>query len=108
MAVLSGEHYSKAEVQEYFNETGLKAELVYDADYSIARKFKAGTTPEFVLTDKETNVLYQGLLDDRMKNIGVYKKVWSEHYLQNALEKAQKGLEIEPKHTTAIGCVLEY
>lgn len=107
-AVLSGEHYSTKEVDSFFQETGLNATLLMDEDYQIAHSFNVGVTPEFVVINKELEVLYQGLLDDRMKNIGVYKKQWSNNFLSDALICIKEGGEVYPKKTKAIGCVLEY
>ncbi len=108
LAVLSGSHYSKAEVEHYFEQTGLKAELIMDPDYRIAKSFAASITPEFFLIDKEANILYQGLLDDRMESVGVYRKVWNNYFLKDALESNMYGRDIYPTRTDAIGCVLEY
>ena len=108
IAVQSGDHYTKDEIDEYMNETYLLAEMYHDKNYAVAHRFNATVTPEFVLLNKDAKVLYQGLLDDRMKTLGVYKQHWDQHYLKQAIEAATQSEEIKTAETTAIGCVLEY
>lgn len=108
IAVQSGEHYSVEEIEEYKNETYLRAEIYHDKNYNVAHRFNASVTPEFVLLNREGDVLYQGLLDDRMKTLGVYKQHWDQFYLKQALEAATQGNSIKTRKTTAIGCDLEY
>lgn len=108
IAVQSGEHYSQKEIDSFVEETYLLGEVLHDPKYSIANRFKATVTPEFVLLDSNENILYQGLLDDRMQSLGVYKQNWDRHYLEEAIQAALEEKEIELSRTEPIGCVLEY
>ena len=107
LAILSGEHYEQKELDEYSRRTGIST-FVKDPDHRLAKHYGISVTPEFVLIDRLGNVLYQGLLDDRMESIGVYKQHWDQHYLVNAIKAEQAGQDIEPASTKAIGCEMEY
>ena len=108
LAVQSGMNYEAMEIKMYKEETGLKAPIFIDQDYAVAHRFNASVTPEFVLLDSTGKIYYQGLLDDRMKALGVYKQHWNNHYLAQALSAVHQGLEIPVKQTVPIGCDLEY
>lgn len=108
IAVQSGEHYSNHEIDSFVEETYLLGAVVLDPDYAIANRFHATVTPEFLLIDKVENVLYQGLLDDRMQSLGVYKQNWSKNYLKDAIQATLGKTEVEVAKTEPIGCVLEY
>jgi hypothetical protein len=107
IAVQSGNHYEGMEIQMYASELGVKT-IFRDYDYKVAHQFDAGITPEFVLVDSLGNVLYQGLLDNRMDQLGVYKQKWDKHYLTDAIDAVLAGESIEITKTEAIGCDLEY
>ena len=108
LAVQSGDHYEPMEIKMFKEKSGLQAKIFMDRDYRVAHQFGATITPEFVLVDSSFQVLYQGLLDDRMERLGVYKQHWDEHYLRNALDNVINGDEVMIKKTDAVGCVLEY
>lgn len=108
IAVQSGMNYEAMEITMYKNESGLKAPIFIDQDYAVAHRFNASVTPEFVLLDSTGKVHYQGLLDDRMKALGVYKQHWDNHYLAQALADLLQGRELAVRKTEPIGCDLEY
>ena len=108
IAIQSGLNYDPMEIKMFKEETGLIALIFIDKDYSVAHKFNAGITPEFFLVDSTGKVLYQGLLDDRMKALGVYKQQWGVHYLKNAIAELKAGKAIKIPKTSAVGCDLEY
>ncbi|MFY0644705.1 MAG: redoxin domain-containing protein [Bacteroidia bacterium] len=108
LAVQSGNNYSAMELKMYKDNTDLKPHIFLDRDYSVAHKFNASITPEFFVVDQTGLVLYQGLLDNRMKELGVYKQHWDQFYLEEALKEISNNSEVSLKKTEAIGCVLEY
>lgn len=108
MAVHSGMNYEAMELNMFVTETGFKPPVFRDMDYTIAHQFEATITPEFILVDREGNVLYQGLLDDRILELGNYKQQWSKHYLYDALKAVNEGKQVAVSRTEPVGCVLEY
>ena len=108
MGVMSGNHYEEMEINMYATENNFKPIIFRDYEYGVARQLKASVTPEFFLLDSQSNILYQGMMDDRILKLGSYKQQWDKHYLRDALEAVTQGKKpIVPK-TEAIGCILEY
>ena len=108
IAVQSGMNYETMEIKMFKEETNLTAPIFIDRDYAVANRFDASITPEFFVVSKDGDVLYHGLLDDRMESLGVYKQNWNTYYVEDALKAISKGKQPEVQSTDAIGCVLEY
>jgi thiol-disulfide isomerase/thioredoxin len=108
LAVYSGIYYDPMEINMFATETQLKLPIFRDYHYEVAHQLNAGITPEFFLLDSNSNVLYQGMLDDRTEVIGTYKQTWSHHYLRDAIKASLAKNPIRVKKTDAVGCVLEY
>jgi thiol-disulfide isomerase/thioredoxin len=108
LAVHSGENYDAMEINMFATETKFKPPIFRDYDYTIAHQFDATITPEFILIDSSGNTLYQGLLDDRILELGSYKQQWSEMYMEDAINAVLSDNEPPVKKTAAVGCVLEY
>ena len=108
LAVYSGIYYDPMEINMFATETQLKLPIFRDYRYEVAHQLNAGITPEFFLLDSNSNVLYQGMLDDRTEVIGTYKQTWSHHYLRDAIKASLAKNPIRVKKTDAVGCVLEY
>ena len=108
LAVHSGKNYDPMELNMFATETHFKPLIFRDYDYAIAHKLNATITPEFVLIDSNANILYQGLMDDRILELGSYKQQWSNHYLDDALNAVVNNKEVPIASTEPVGCVLEY
>ncbi|MFT5056176.1 MAG: thiol-disulfide isomerase/thioredoxin [Pseudoalteromonas distincta] len=108
LAIYSGKHYEPMEINMFATETKLKSRIFRDYDYEVAHQLGASVTPEFFLIDSSANILYQGMMDDRILELGSYKQTWDEYYLVDAIEATLAGKEVVLKRTEPIGCVLEY
>ncbi|MGB0850038.1 MAG: hypothetical protein ACPGTP_02225 [Bacteroidia bacterium] len=108
LAVMSGSHYEAMEINMYATKTKLKPRIYRDYDYSVARQLKAAVTPEFFVLDSTSNILYSGMMDDRILTLGSYKQVWDKHYLKEALDAVRIGKAPSVSRTEPIGCILEY
>ena len=108
LAIYSGKHYEPMEINMFATETKLKPRIFRDYDYEVAHQLGASVTPEFFFIDSSANILYQGMMDDRILELGSYKQQWDEHYLVDAIEAVIAGKEVVLKKTEPIGCVLEY
>jgi thioredoxin-related protein len=108
IAVHSGENYEAMEINMFATGTDFKAPIFRDYDYTVAHQLNASITPEFFIIDSTGNILYQGLLDDRIEKLGNLKQVWNHNYLDDALNSIVNGSGIAVEKTTPVGCVLEY
>ncbi|MEY2924341.1 MAG: hypothetical protein RLZZ337_889 [Bacteroidota bacterium] len=108
LAVHSGKNYEAMEINMFATETKFKPYIFRDYDYAIAHKLNATITPEFVLLDSSSTILYQGLMDDRILKLGSYKQQWTNHYLDDAIQAVLSKKKVPLKKTEPVGCVLEY
>ena len=74
LAVHSGKNYDAMEINMFATETKFTPPIFRDYEYEVAHQFNATITPEFVLIDSSGNTLYQGLMDDRILQLGSYKQ----------------------------------
>lgn len=89
---------------EFRNRYQLVFQTTTDYDHRLADSFRATVTPEAVLVDRNGEVLYKGLLDNRMEALGKKRRVITKRYLHDAIERALDGDYVEQKHTSAVGC----
>jgi thiol-disulfide isomerase/thioredoxin len=108
LAVHSGKNYEAMELNRFATENGFTPSIFRDLDYAVAHQLEATVTPEFFLLDSSQKILYRGMMDDRILELGRYKQKWSEFYLKDAIENTLAGNIINPKVTEPVGCVLEY
>jgi hypothetical protein len=96
------------EINHFATETAFKPAIFRDNSYQIARQLNAKVTPEFYILDSTGNILYQGMMDDRIERLGSYKQQWKNNYLEDAILSVRNNLKPKIKRTTPIGCSLEY
>ncbi|MDA8886859.1 thioredoxin fold domain-containing protein [Bacteroidia bacterium] len=108
LAVYSGTHYEPMELNMYATETKLMPRIFRDYYYEVAGQLGASVTPEFFLLDSSANILYQGMMDDRIIDLGSYKQTWDKLYLNDAIQAIVSDKTPPIKKTQPIGCVLEY
>jgi hypothetical protein len=96
------------EINHFATETKFKAAIFRDYSHQIARQLKATVTPEFYILNNEGEILYQGMMDDRIERLGSYKQQWKNNYLEQAILSISNNQELKIRKTTPIGCSLEY
>lgn len=78
-----------------------------DTSQSIAKKYKATTTPEVILIS-DNKIIYQGCIDDKYTAVGVKRSKVKNHYLVAAINLTLQKKEIQTPATKAIGCSITY
>lgn len=107
VGVFSKEWYSAEEVLQYKLKYDLDFEMLFDSETHLAHVLDATVTPEVFVLDGEGKVLYSGKIDNWVNDLGKKKLEVSENYLENVLLAYREGKAIQPKHTEAIGCLIE-
>jgi hypothetical protein len=96
-----------AQVRAHRDAYGYKdIAAVIDADGAIARRVKAGVTPQAVVVGRAGIVKYRGRIDDQYAALGKPRRVVTVHDLRNALDAVLAGREVARADTTAFGCVI--
>lgn len=85
-------------------DLGLKFPYAQDRGSALARAFGATRTPEAYLFDAQGKLVYQGTIDDNVKDAGAVK----EHYLRDAIDAVAGGKSVPVKETKALGCSIKF
>jgi thiol-disulfide isomerase/thioredoxin len=105
--VVPGKFYTKHEVDSFLNYYDLNLEIIYDPYMNLTKEVNATITPEAYLIDENNQIIYQGLLDNWLGELGRRRQVITEYYLNDAIDSYLKGNDIKIKKTKAIGCFIE-
>lgn len=105
--VIPGTFYSKHEVDSFLTYYDLEMDILYDPKFKLTRKLKATITPEAYLLDGDGKILYQGLVDNWLGELGRRRQIITEHYLHDAVDSYMNGEAIKTPKTKAIGCFIE-
>ena len=108
IGVISGNYYSPMEINNFATETKFKPAIFRDYTHQIARQLNATVPPEFSLLNAKGDILYQGMMDDRIERLGSYKQQWKNNYVADAIQLINEGQLPKIKKTNPIGCSLEY
>ncbi len=95
---------SYEEMQTRAEKRGFKFPYVVDETSNVARAFGATRTPEVFLFDKDSRLVYHGVIDDNAKDPDKIKA----HYLRDAFDALMEGNEITVKDTKAFGCTIKF
>jgi len=105
--VVSGTYYSTLEVDSFLQSYNLPLDIIYDPDFSLSHQLAATITPEVFFIDENNNILYSGLFDNWLGELGRRRQIVTEYYLSDALNAYQIGEPIKIPKTKAIGCFIE-
>lgn len=107
--IVSGSYYNDEEIKQFVDKNGFSIPIIKDTFYEIAHRLKPTRTPEFYLVDRNGKIVYQGLLDNRMEALGVFRTVTTAFYLDSALSQFHiQKRKPTISRTKAIGCTFEY
>lgn len=85
---------------------GLGNTFVYlhDESQDLAKALGAKRTPEAFLFNSKRELIYKGAIDDSWENEHMVTRV----YLEDALEHALDGLEVDYPEIEAVGCTIKW
>lgn len=86
---------------EYLNLPHL---YLADPDQQVAKRFGATVTPEAFLFNSKRELVYHGAIDDCWENADMVTRV----YLEDAIEAALDGVEVDYPETESAGCKIVY
>jgi peroxiredoxin len=82
---------------------GFNFPYLHDATQQVARSYGATYTPEFMVLNKDRQVVYLGAMDDSPDGKNVTK-----HYVEDAVAAALAGTKAAVAETPAVGCAVRY
>ena len=106
-AFLPSPIFSKEKTDFFIEKYQFQIPLIVDTNQIITSFLDSKITPECFLVDNNINILYQGLIDDWIKEIGRKSQNIESKYLNQAIISYLRNDSIIIKKTNAIGCIIE-
>ncbi len=95
---------SFAAMKTVSHEVGLFPNYYHDENQELAKAFDAKVTPEVFLFNSKRELVYKGAIDDSWDNENTVTSV----YLEDAIEYALDGIEVDYPEITAEGCSISW
>jgi peroxiredoxin len=92
------------EMQRLAKQYKVPFPYLYDESQSILKQLGASRTPEVFLFNARRELVYKGAIDDAWDNEAAVMQV----YLEDAIEFALDGLEIDYPEIPAVGCSIKW
>jgi protein-disulfide isomerase len=107
IAIYSGTDYSDSVIHAFNEKYQVTFVSARDRKYKLAKRLNAGVTPEAFLLSSDGNVVYSGLIDNRVIELGGnHRREITEFYLKDALLSWLAGEQIALERTEPKGCFL--
>lgn len=107
LGIVSGDYFSKSEIEGFLIKYDLDIPIVLDPDFVLSNHYGATITPEVNLIDTSGILLYSGAIDNWAISLGKKRLTITEHYLEEAVSSFLVNEPIAIKKTKAIGCFIE-
>lgn len=95
---------SFAEMQRLVAQYGVPFPYLHDESQKVLQQLGAERTPEVFLFNARRELVYKGAIDDAWDNEAAVMRV----YLEDAIEYALDGLEIDYPEIPAVGCSIKW
>ncbi|MEY4040610.1 MAG: hypothetical protein RL233_141 [Bacteroidota bacterium] len=95
---------SFTEMQRLASQYGVPFPYLHDESQEILKQLGAERTPEVFLFNARRELVYKGAIDDSWENEAAVMRV----YLEDAIEFALDGLEIDYPEIPAVGCSIKW
>jgi len=105
--IFSQKVFLKEKAYSFIQKNQLDMTLIADTNHILVNFLDARVTPECFLTDENLEIIYRGLIDDWIKEIGRKGQSINNKYLENSINSHLNAESIETKHTKAIGCIIQ-
>jgi len=99
--------FSEKKINHFIETHNLNMTCIIDTNQILTYFLDAKVTPECFLLDKNLKPIYQGLIDDWVKELGRKGQHIHNKYLIDAINSYLKNEPIKINKTNAIGCIIE-
>ena len=86
----------------------IAAPVILDHDQSIARRVDAKITPEAIIVDRDSEILYRGRIDNFYEALGRKRRAATEHDFRDALAAVAEERPVATPVTKALGCHIPF
>jgi len=102
--IIPGKTYSRGEVDSFTRKYKITYPLYIDLSLDLSHYLQASVTPQAILLDKDSRLVYKGAIDNWYKALGKPGARVTEHYLQDAIEATLHHRQPLIKRTNTAGC----
>jgi peroxiredoxin len=85
-------------------EYRIQFDLFHDPKLAIANHFRATTTPQAFVIDKQRVIRYIGAINDQNPDRTTRLAAPTKNYLEDCLDQVLKNRPVDPANTRAVGC----
>jgi hypothetical protein len=98
---------SADKIRQHLDEFSLDVAAYRDPQRRLVAQAQATVTPEAAVFDRRRRLIYRGRIDDQFVDFGKARPAPTSDDLHDVLLAIQKGRDIEPTTTRAVGCYIE-
>ena len=102
-----GPYYSIEEVDSFIIKNNININFFIDNDLSVTKSLQATIVPESFIVNSKSEIIYQGLIDNWVSELGRTRQYTNKNYLEDAIISILKNQKPTTKKTQAIGCLIE-
>lgn len=95
---------TREELLKYKKEYRIEFDLFPDSDLTLANHFRATTTPQAFVIDKQRVIRYIGAINDQYADRTTRLASPAKKYLEECLDQLLAGQPVVPANTRAVGC----
>ncbi len=106
IGIAPSEGETKETVQAFVTKYKFDFPILLDSEQVLTHVLKGKVTPEVFLFIQNGEMIYRGKIDNWFYELGKYRNVITEHYLDDAISAALDGRAITLNKTEPIGCML--
>ena len=96
-----------AGIQQHLSDYSLELSAYRDPTHRFAAFTGATITPEAVVFDRDSRMIYRGRIDDQFVDFGKSRPAPTKHDLKQVLTQLAAGERVSYSNTTAVGCYIE-
>ena len=105
--VFPTKQYDEIKINDFIKQNLVHIPNIIDTNHVITNYLDAQVTPECFLLDSNLNILYSGLINDWIKELGRKSQHINNHYLEENIKLFLNKEPITINHTKAIGCIIQ-
>lgn len=104
--VITDRTITRQQAKEHAEKYQLKFPMILDSAHALRDLTRATHTPEAFVFDRSGKLVYRGLIDDSVEQLGKKNRA-KKHYLAEALKSVASGSKVSVTQTTVVGCLIE-
>jgi thiol-disulfide isomerase/thioredoxin len=104
--IIPGKTFDANTINRFSEKYKIAFPLYIDRTMKLSRYLQATATPEVILLDNRSELLYKGAIDDWFADLGKQRSGTTKNFLRDALDQQLGGEPVALKRTKAIGCYI--